>query len=207
MGIKEFMDLIEAQEVEEYPYGSCQYETVAKAYQATKIAGIENLAFLFDEDDYLDSMVNGKGKPQYLLGLAKLNLVIGYLRPNTNEEMDEQYLALEKALKEGTPIWEVVNKWLGEDAEDEDLQAEIEEIWEIKDYQELLDWAQCQSMDLWSMEIPVAWPELDKNVTPDVGEGPIFNMMAWEDGYRTGIQMAFMEYLCEEDFDWGEWDT
>ena len=54
METKDFMQLIAKQEVQDYPFGSCQYQTVEQAYKAAKEATIPELYGLFEEDILLD---------------------------------------------------------------------------------------------------------------------------------------------------------
>ena len=92
--------------------------------------------------------------------------------------------------------------------EGEELDDEMGSLLGCKNIQEMINWMQNNAWDLWSIELGIPFPVFDKVMTPEVPDGPIFNMMVWEEGYAVGVALALFEYLTEkDDWDWGRWDT
>lgn len=203
MDYAEFMQVLAKTEVtEKYPFGSCQYRTVAQGYNAAKAVGVENLRSIFDEDAFIETMFL-KGRRDELDFQMKTLLLWDKAKVDSNEHAVEVSEYIE-ALANGESEIDLSVFWIDSQ---EDGENEIKEILELKDVQEMLKYAENQAYDLWSVSLPVAYPILDNENTPDVGTGPIFNMMAWEQGYAQGIAMALFEYVYEQEMDWGKWDT
>lgn len=200
--MKKFIKELEAQEAntQEYPFGSCQYETVEMGYLAAKAIGIPNLSTLFIEDDFIKFMLL-KGKKETLLTQFKQEIIYGMVRPPVdqkhNEELWERVKLVTLRKAELDPV---------DYREPEDL-VDAKAILDAKDVNELLEILSHKAYDLWSVPFPLPGIDLPEVITPDVGDGPLLNMMAWEEGYEQGVSMAVFEYLWEEDIDFQEWDT
>lgn len=205
MEAKEFYEILKNTEVEEsYPYGSCQYATVSQGYDAAKKAGVENLSFLYGENDWIDLMML-KGNKEQMLRATKEYMMWGMLSTRDESHAEDQGRRINMVLDRGFIDEAFTPDDFSDDEEEE--KAELQEVFELKSYQEAITWMAEHSWDLWSAVIPVQAVKLPEELTPDVGSGPIFNVMAWESGYATGIEMAIYEYLAEEEMDWEEWDT
>jgi hypothetical protein len=202
---KDFYELLANTESDmEYPYGSCQYETVRIGYLAAKAAGPENLIELFNEDGFIETL-RLKGNKEAFLKEAICTVIHSRLKTQDMEENQVQWDTINEAYRK-IPILSVIKEdWIWEN--DDDYQEEIRELEAITDFQDLITWAAEHAYDLWSFPVPVPYPELEPLLTPEVGEGPIFNVMAWGDGYAQGVSMALMEYVMEQEFNWEEWDT
>ncbi len=201
--IKFLKILSETQSDMDYPYGSCQYETVRIGYLAAKAAGILNIKCLFEEDCILQNLTE-KGKKDVILANTKVNILNGILSTKDTAHQEEQLVRVKEAVRTG----EIQGTMETADFFDapEDAQ-DMQDMLDIPDYQALLVWMQESAWDLWSAEMAVCWPQLEKEETPEVGDGPLLNAMAWEEGYAVGIAMVLMEHLMETEFDWGSWDT
>jgi hypothetical protein len=213
MTTKEFYDLLNSTESDmEYPYGSCQYETVRIGYLATKKA-IEDHGFdallraIYDEDQYLVLMRDHKNKDAFLKEVV-LSIIWGSLLTNDQDQAELQWKTLNDNYKK-VPLISVLHEdWTPTKYWDEgEFEARVKDLESYTDIQEAITWAADNSFDLWSFPVPVPYPDLEAVLKPDVGGGPILNVMAWGDGFAQGISMAVLEGITETEYDWERWDT
>lgn len=195
----EFYALLAVEPEEKYPFGSCQYKSVAQGYNAAKKIGVENLGFLYEEEDFIQMMIM-KSQHDKLFKDFKMEVLWSSVMVDAEEDYEAKWAYVNEVIYNGEPVkpefhWEDVTV------------DDISELLACKHPDELLEYLANRSWDLWSVPLPLSNPDLVKMLSPDVDSGPMFNMMAWEDGYAQGITMAIYEYLWEAEINWNEWDT